>query len=401
MTTTINASVASGIVATGDTSGVLGLQANGTTIATISSTGVAVTGSVTTNGVVGSPYTMKNRIINGNMVIDQRYAGTATANTISNFVVDRWWVGQIGTTGKIIAQQNAGSVTPPAGFSNYLGITSQSAYSVGAAQEYTVQQPIEGYNIADLSFGTASAKSVTLSFWVRSSLTGTFAISLRNATTNRSYVSTYTISSANTWEQKTITVAGDTSGTWLTTNGAGIYLDFDLGSGSSLSTTANTWTTGNYTTTSGVTNVVGTNGATWYVTGVQLEAGSSATQFEWRPYGMELSLCQRYYAVFGGDTSSADTYQAFTIGLAYSATLVRGVFNLPVNMRTAPSVTSSGSLRCFDGTTSSAGTSIAIDNNNLKTPLVQLTTSSMTTGRAIVMSQSADNTAKVMFSAEL
>ena len=140
---------------------------------------------------------MRNRIINGAMVIDQRYAGSATANTINGYVVDRWYVGQIGgSTGKIIAQQVSGYAPTSQGFSQCLAITSQSAYSVGASQQYSIQQPIEGYNTADLAWGTASAKSVTLSFWVRSSLTGTFAICLRNTTPNRSYVSTYTISPA-------------------------------------------------------------------------------------------------------------------------------------------------------------------------------------------------------------
>ena len=303
----------SNIAIAGDTSGTVTLQApaiagtttltlpatSGTLVTTASGqalTSPTITGTATLNGVNMTPYSMKNRIINGGMQIDQRYVGTATANTINGYVLDRWYVGQIGgSTGKIIAQQNAGSVTPPAGFSNYLGITSQSAYTVGASQQYSIQQPIEGYTISDLAWGTASAKTVTLSFWVRSSLTGTFAVCLRNSTPNRSYVSTYTISSANTWEYKTITVAGDTSGTWNVTNSTGIYIDIDLGSGSSLSTTANTWTTGNYTTTSGVTNLVGTNGATLYVTGVQLEVGSVASAFEWRPYGEELRLCQRYY----------------------------------------------------------------------------------------------------------
>jgi hypothetical protein len=290
-------------------------------------------------GAAASPYGLKNRIINGDMRIDQRYAGTATANTINGYVLDRWYVGQVGgSTGKIIAQQNAGSVTPPAGFSNYLGITSQSAYTVGASQQYSIQQPIEGFNTADLAWGTASAKTITLSFWVRSSLTGTFAICLRNATPNRSYVSTYTISSANTWEQKSITIAGDTSGTWNATNSTGIYIDLDLGSGSSLSTTANTWTTGNYTTTSGVTNVVGTNGATWYITGVQLEVGSTATPFERRMYGQELALCQRYYWKNKGDGAGSGPY-----GIGHCrSNYLRGIIILPVTMRTSPSMTNTG-----------------------------------------------------------
>ena len=238
---------------------------------------------------------MKNRIINGAMVIDQRNAGASVTQTNSGvYTLDRWFAyGDV--TSKFTVQQNAGSVTPPAGFVNYLGCTSSSAYTVGATEIYVVQQMIEGYNIADLGWGTANAKTITLSFWVRSSLTGTFGGSLKNNGGTRSYPFSYTISSANTWEQKSITVAGDTSGTWLTTNGLGIRLSYGLGAGSTASNTAGAWVAGNYTSATGATSVVGTSGATFYITGVQLEVGSSATGFEYRNIGTELALCQRYY----------------------------------------------------------------------------------------------------------
>jgi hypothetical protein len=237
----------------------------------------------------------KNRIINGAMVIDQRNAGTATANTISGYTVDRWAVFQ-STTGKLIAQQNAGSVTPPAGFKNYLGVTSQSAYSVSSTDYYAIVQRIEGFNMADLNWGSASASTITISFWVRSSLTGTFGGAIRNDTYNYNYPFSYTVSVANTWEQKTVTVAGPTSGTWLSTNGTGIDLWFGLGVGATYSATAGSWTTTSAISSStGATSVVGTNGATFFITGVQLEKGSTATSFDYRPYGTELALCQRYY----------------------------------------------------------------------------------------------------------
>jgi hypothetical protein len=239
----------------------------------------------------------KNRIINGAMVIDQRNAGASIA-TPNGYTLDRWRVNQT-TTGKLTAQQNQGSVTPPAGFSNYLGITSSSAFSVGSTDAYWIDQAIEGFNFADLAWGTASAATITLSFWVRSSLTGTFGGSLRNSATNRSYPFTYTISAANTWERETITIAGDTSGTWLTTNGVGVYVSFGLGVGSTYSGTAGAWAAGNYVSATGATSVVGTNGATFYITGVQLEKGSTATAFDYRPYGTELQLCQRYYEFSG------------------------------------------------------------------------------------------------------
>jgi hypothetical protein len=239
----------------------------------------------------------RNRIINGDMRIDQRNAGasvTITNTGATTYVLDRWYgYGNVGS--KFSMQRNAGSVTPPAGFTNYLGVTSLSAYSVGSSDGFPVGQSIEGFNFADLGWGTANAASITLSFWVRSSLTGTFGGSLRNSAANRSYPFAYTISAANTWEQKTVTIAGDTSGTWLTDSSIGVNLVFSMGSGSSYNGTAGSWASANYISATGATSVVGTNGATFYITGVQLEAGSVASPFERRDYGRELIMCQRYY----------------------------------------------------------------------------------------------------------
>jgi hypothetical protein len=236
---------------------------------------------------------MKNRIINGAMVIDQRNAGASFTPTTTTYygTCDRWAF-YVSQNSKLTAQQ---STTVPAGFKNSLIVTSSSAYTVLSGDYFTLSQAIEGLNVSDLDWGTANAKTVTLSFWVRSSLTGTFGGTIQNSAQNRSYPFSYTISSANTWEQKSITIAGDTSGTWLTTNGVGIGLQFGLGVGSSSSGTANAWTGSNVLAPTGATSVVGTNGATFYITGVQLEVGSTATSFDYRPYGTELALCQRYF----------------------------------------------------------------------------------------------------------
>ena len=238
----------------------------------------------------GQFYSMKNRIINGAMVIDQRNAGASVTANDSVFPVDRFSI-RTSLSSKGTAQQ---STTVPAGFKNSLLFTSTAATSLGASDYMTITQFIEGFNVADLGWGTANAQTVTLSFWVRSSLTGTFGGSLNN-TSSRSYPFTYTISSANTFEYKTITIAGDTSGTWPTDNTSCIRLWLGLGVGSTYSGTAGAWAGAAYLSATGATSVVGTNGATFYITGVQLEKGSTATSFDYRPYGTELSLCQRYY----------------------------------------------------------------------------------------------------------
>jgi len=305
----------------------------------------------------------RNRIINGDMRIDQRNAGAASANTISGYFLDRWQVTQ-STSGKLIAQQNAGSVTPPAGFSNYLGVTSQSSYSVSSTDFYNISQFIEGFNFSDLQWGTANAKTVTISFWVRSSLTGTFGGSLINDALNRSYPFSYTISAANTWEYKTITVAGDTSGTWVgSTNGAGLKLYFALGVGSTYSGTAGAWSGSLLISATGATSVVATNGATFYITGVQLEAGSVATPFERRSYGQELALCQRYYSKSysvgtapGAVTNLGSVYGRWSNNGSANALGARFV----QSMRTAPTVTTyddlgnSGKIRILDSMTDPA-----------------------------------------------
>ena len=298
----------------------------------------------TTQLGAGNASIMKNRIINGAMVIDQRNAGASVTPANDAYTLDRWQV-NISDSSKFTIQQNAGSVTPPAGFTNYLGVTSSSAFSLAAGSYFVLDQKIEGFNIADLGWGTANAKTVTLSFWVRSSLTGTFGGVLRNSAENRSYPYTYTISAANTWEQKSVTIAGDTSGTWVTTNGNGIYVGFGLGVGSTYSGTAGAWAGSTYASATGATSIVSTNGATFYITGVQLEVGSSATGFEYRQYTTELALCQRYYekSFDIGTAPVAGVAYANSFGhtfTAYVSTNCRSPnISFEVSKRTAPSMT--------------------------------------------------------------
>lgn len=253
-------------------------------------------GNVTAAGTVAmaSPFGMRNKIINGAMEIDQRNDGASVTPTGAVYTLDRWYT-NLTQASKFSVQRNAGSITPPLGFRNYLGVTSLSAYSVLSSDVFAVIQSIEGYNVVDLGWGAAGAQSVTLSFWVRSSLTGTFGGSLNNSAFNRAYPFSYTINAANTWEKKTITVTGDTTGTWLTDSGVGVYIFFNLGAGASQSGTAGAWAASGALAPTGATSVVGTNGATFYLTGVQLEVGSVATPFERRLFPLEFSMCQRYY----------------------------------------------------------------------------------------------------------
>jgi len=253
-------------------------------------------GNMTVTGTVvsGSSMGMRNRIINGDMRIDQRNNG-ASANTGSSggvYTLDRWTTYVTGG-GVYSVQQTA---TAPTGFANSQIITITSAdSSITAGDVYQVRTTIEGLNCADLAWGTSSASPVTLSFWVRSSVTGTFSASIRNYAGDRSYVATYVINAANTWEYKSITVPGDTTGTWLTNNSGFCFVTWSIGAGSTWETTAGSWTAGNYISTSSSVDLISTVGATFYLTGVQLEVGTVATPFERRFYGQELFLCQRYY----------------------------------------------------------------------------------------------------------
>ena len=282
----------------------------------------------------------RNKVINGAMVIDQRNAGAAVTPTDA-YVLDRWEVRE-DTDGAVTAQQVSDA---PSGFSFSQRITTTTAdASLATIQRLLVSQPIEGFNTADLAFGSASASSVTISFWVKSSLTGTFAGCLQNSARNRSYVFNYTINAADTWEQKSVTVVGDTTGTWVgATNGTGLRLIFALGVGPDNTGTANSWQSSTLFSSSGAVSVIGTLDATWYITGVQLEAGDTATPFEHRSYGQELALCQRYFCktynyvtVPGTATTTGNLFNSIdgTQSFAYTAQ-----FNYPVSMRASSTIT--------------------------------------------------------------
>ena len=345
----------------------------------------------------------RNRIINGDMRIDQRNAGASYTQTgaAGQYSLDRWNVsGDV--TSKFSVQQNAGSVTPPTGFTNYLGVTSLSSYSVPVSEAYIIRQQIEGFNVADLAWGTASAKTVTLSFWVRSSLTGTFGGVLKNSGNNRSYPFTYTISAANTWEQETVTIAGDTSGTWLTNNGIGLMVIFSLGSGSSVSGTAGAWAASSLFSATGAVSVVGTNAATWYVTGVQLEVGSVATPFERRDYGRELILCQRYYEQVGGET-----YSTFGVGFNFSTTGTHDLYYYKATKRVLPTLTTTGTAADYQilhntSTNCSAVPTISTVNSSTQHAFLNGTVASgLTTGQGSMLRANNGTSVYLGFNSEL
>jgi len=389
----------SSIVIAGDTSGSVTLQApavSGTTTITLPATsgtllqsGTTVTEAQGGTGTTTGYYGFKNRLINGDMEIDQRNAGASVVVGSGAFPVDRWFAVE-DTDGALTAEQVE---DVPAGFVNSIKITTTTAdTNLTTTQTAQFMQMIEGFNVSDLGFGSASAQTVTLSFWVKSSLTGTMGGSVRNDSANRSYPFSYTISSANTWEQKSITIAGDTSGTWLTNNGIGIRLVFSLGCGPSRLGTAGAWNANNNTAPTGEVPVIGTLNATWYVTGVQLEKGSTATSFDMRPYGTELALCQRYYFSY---LVPATCPQGF--GHMQSTTAARILFPNPVPMRATPTFTSLGSLGIASGGTSfiaSASSVLGISSAGVQ---MEFTVSGATTHQTCVYRDSSGTT----FSAEL
>jgi len=408
MTSTINASTTAGLVQTADTSGVLALQTAGTTAVSISAAQVVTLAQVLpeASGGTGTTvgyYGFKNRIINGAMVIDQRNAGASVTPTNGQYTLDRWCTNMFVNTGKFTVRQTPSTtetgfaVRVAAGFANYLAVTSTSSYPIGTGDIYTIFQSIEGFNVADFAWGTANAKTITISFLAYSSLTGTFGGAISNGGSTRGYPFTYTISSANTWTSISITIAGDTTGTWTTDNSSGMQLRLGLGVGSTYSATAGSWTAGNVFSATGATSVVGTNGATFYITGVQLEKGSTATSFDYRPFGTELQLAQRYYfknmpAVAGSNVAT-------------------GVFNgttnlvitpiLPVPMRIAPTMTQL-TMSVANGVTGNPVTSIGTQAFGVNSGLVVMnnTVASYATGMAGYLFTQATSS-YVDFSAEL
>jgi len=353
----------------------------------------------TSDGVSSSGlYGFKNRIINGAMVIDQRNAGASVTvnSSTATYPVDRFAGRGVSSAGVFTAQQSS---TAPTGFNNSVVCTVTTSATPASTDAYLFRQNIEGFNVADLGFGAAGASTVTLSFWVRSSLTGTFGGAIQNDAFNRFYPFSYTISSANTWEQKSVTIAGDTSGTWLKTNGNGMTVSFSLGAGSSRVNTAGAWTSSISEGATGQTNLISTNGATFYITGVQLEKGSTATSFDYRPYGTELQLCQRYFTSFVGPVA----FSQYGISEVITTTKIRWPMQCPVVMRSSPTLTVNGSGLVW--AVDRVGTALSAITLDYATTQIQ--SISATTANIIVIGQAGAVTAgnytntSVTFNSEL
>ena len=315
----------------------------------------------------------KNRLINGACVIDQRNAGASVSNTGAvAYTIDRWYSQGVSSAGVFSCQQVTDA---PTGFSYSEKLTVTTNSTPSGTQAYKYIQRIEGYNLADFNLGLSTCASFTLSFWVKSSLTGTFGGSFWGAGATRWFVFSYTINSANTWEYKTVTVTPITSGSFDTTNGIGLQLTFNIGAGSSSLTTANAWNSGSteYYGPTGQTNIIATNGATWQIAGVQLEKGSTATSFDYRPYTTELGLCQRYYRQVGVGIGAATSTSSLSFNVDH------------LSMRATPSYTATANLAVTDWYASNPTTSNKTININANTAdygnINSLTFSGLTAGR--------------------
>jgi len=321
----------------------------------------------------------RNKLINGDMKIDQRLSGAAITLASSGYTIDMWKLNMTQAS-KLTAQQNAGSVAPPNGFQSYFGITTAAAYAVTASDQFTLAHPIEANNIAGWAWGTAKAQGVSLQFQIYSSLTGTFSGAITNMAGTRSYPFTFIVPTANTWTTINISnIPGDIGGAWVLSGAAGgLQLQLNLGAGANFQGVAGAWSTGNFTSVAGSVNIVGTAGATLYVTGVQLENGGACSPYELLPIGLELVLCQRHFepnvrALFCGNTSASTSYAALA------------TFKVP--KRIAPTPGSLTVSAVGNSASWSAASSIFVDTSNL---MVSSTAGAAVSGGGYYVTTSVD-----------
>jgi hypothetical protein len=289
---------------------------------------MGISSALGSQALLPTGFGFRNLIINGDMAINQRNA----AVTSVGYVTDRWYYENYGSAAVSVASNT--DVPAGQGFTASLRATTTTGASASSFDLISIVQKIEGFNSAQLAFGTSSAKTVTLSFWVRSSVVGTHTCNIENSTSGRIYIGVYSISVANTWEKKTVTLTGDTTGTWLTTNGVGLQVRFPVQVGSLILGAGNVWTDGDYQGATGTVNDCATTGNIFAITGVQLEANPQATPFEQLPFGLELALCQRYYYRIGGIA----TGDLAVTGYQPASSPIERTFFHPVTMRATPSL---------------------------------------------------------------
>ena len=288
-------------------------------------------GSADAGGLTG-----RSMLINGAFQIWQRGTSAITVSGDDDFTADRFkgWANGGGT---FTVEQSTDVPNNEFEFSAKLTNTATDS-SVAAGDDYRWATDIEGYNVSPLAYGSSDAKKATLSFWVKSSLAGTYCGAFYSTTASRHYIYEYTISSADTWEYKTITIDGDTTGSWNRTNGNGLRIYWGFGSGSDVQGTADAWAAGEKWETTNQAAWIGSASATFFITGIKLEVGQTATPFEHRSYGDELARCQRYYYRI----QEGVVYQRFGIASCQNSNNSNATIHLPVSMKTQPSLHTTG-----------------------------------------------------------
>ena len=348
--------------------------------------------------IAGGFDSRKNVIINGDMKVAQR--GTSFVSLANNtYVMDRWVYGKSGIVVHTVTQETTGG--PNDNFPNWvkLNVTTADASLTGSDHCY-LEQRVEGYNYLSIR-----EKEVAISFWVRDAKTGLHAVTLRSGDGLSSYISEYTITQADTWEYKTVTVImSEAFGTWNLTNGSGFYLDFILATGPNFQNTANTWVNAAAFGTSSTVNSVDNTSNVFGVTGVQLEIGSSATAFEYRPIEEEVALCYRYYIKYPDNDSFGSTFTGIAAGMQDNSTDARFIVQFPVEMRVAPtvSISGSGNLRVSGAGTFQSVTGLNNSWTGKRSCMVETTGPSVhPAGRGVVLNRNSNVIGYMDFDAEL
>jgi hypothetical protein len=354
------------------------------------------TGTSSVAASLTNTFGFKNRIINGDMRISQRFGTSNNNNSGYAYTLDRFVANSI----PFNCAQNLNNITPPKGFTKYLGFQTSVPTALSAGSYPGVSQAIEGYNMADFGWGTTNAIPATLSFWVYSSVTGTWGGTIYDAAFNYTYVFTYSIPVANTWTYVTLTIPAPTSGTFNTDNTQAAKIYWSMGCGSTYSGTATgAWQVGGYLGATGTVSISNTNNATFYITGVQFEAGTQATSFDFRDYGRELILCQRYYQKI----TNGVVDRGIGVGFFYTSSVMVSQIPFQVNMRSSPTLDVNSGTNYFIIYSNSSGTPMNTVTLNDATPYTGAVTASSLSGTSGSTGQFKSNnvSSSLAFTAEL